>query len=207
MSTPTEKAPPRAVILDAATTLFSRGGYAGTTMRDLAGVVGVLPGSLYAHIASKEQLLLEIVESGIDRFLGVVSPLLDAEAPADDLLRQAIVCHIEVVAEDQRRTLVVFHQWRYLSPENRGRIVGKRERYEDIFATLVRRGIDDGHFDAALDERIAVLTVLGTLNWAAEWLSADVADGARAVGEKMADVLLGGLLAPGDRPTEARPGA
>jgi AcrR family transcriptional regulator len=153
--------PPRTVILDAATALFSDTGYAGTTMRDIASVVGILPGSLYAHIASKEQLLLAIVEAGIDRFLGVVEPILLEDGATRDLLRRAVTRHIEVVAEDQQRTLVVFHQWRYLSPDNKGRIVAKRERYEQIFATLIGRGIADGTFDPALDERIAVLTVLG----------------------------------------------
>jgi AcrR family transcriptional regulator len=185
--------PPRTVILDAATALFSDTGYAGTTMRDIASVVGILPGSLYAHIASKEQLLLAIVEAGIDRFLGVVEPILLEDGATRDLLRRAVTRHIEVVAEDQQRTLVVFHQWRYLSPDNKGRIVAKRERYEQIFATLIGRGIADGTFDPALDERIAVLTVLGTLNWAAEWLSHD-GDEARRIGEGMADILLRGLL-------------
>ena len=193
MTTLPAKAPPRLVILDAATALFGDRGYTGTTMRDIAKVVGILPGSLYAHISSKEDLLLEIVEAGIDRFLAAVEPVLALRAPSDELLRQAVRRHIEVVAEDQQRTLVVFHQWRYLSPENRQRIVEKRERYAQLFEALVARGMADGTFELALDPRIAVLTVLGTLNWAAEWLSDDGAAATERIGEEMARLLLGGL--------------
>jgi AcrR family transcriptional regulator len=32
-------------------------------MRDIAQAVGILPGSLYAHIDSKENLLIEIVQN------------------------------------------------------------------------------------------------------------------------------------------------
>ena len=53
----------RGSILEEATRLFGAQGYTGTTMRDIAAAVGVLPGSLYAHIDGKETLLLEIVEA------------------------------------------------------------------------------------------------------------------------------------------------
>src|SRR6202034_4054617 len=59
----------RVAIADTAVRLFSEHGYTGTTMRDIAEAVGVLPGSLYAHIDSKETLLLKIVSDGIAQFL------------------------------------------------------------------------------------------------------------------------------------------
>src|SRR4051812_40615760 len=97
---------PREFILEAATQLFSEKGYAGTTMRDIARAVGVLPGSLYAHIDSKETLLLEIVESGIDRFLTIAEGL-DPAHRSVERLRSAVRMHLAVVAENPQRTLVV----------------------------------------------------------------------------------------------------
>jgi AcrR family transcriptional regulator len=126
---------PRDPILEAATDLFSESGYTGTTIRDIATVVGVLPGSLYAHIANKETLLLEIVETGIDRFLAVTASL-DPTASPVELMRLAIKAHVDVVAENPPRTLVVFHQWRYLTGSNRARIVDKRRRYDSRSALL-----------------------------------------------------------------------
>ena len=58
--------------------LFGKQGYSGTSVRDLATEVGVLPGSLYAHIQSKEALLVEIVADGIHRFITAVEPMLTA---------------------------------------------------------------------------------------------------------------------------------
>ncbi|MDN5856301.1 MAG: TetR/AcrR family transcriptional regulator, partial [Actinomycetia bacterium] len=60
--------PAREAIFAAATRLFGERGYSGTTMRDIAKAVGILPGSLYAHIESKEAVLVEIIEGGVDRF-------------------------------------------------------------------------------------------------------------------------------------------
>ena len=63
---------PREAIRDAAMHLFGKQGYTGTSMRDIANAVGVLPGSLYAHIESKEALLVDIVADGIGRFISAV---------------------------------------------------------------------------------------------------------------------------------------
>jgi TetR/AcrR family transcriptional regulator, cholesterol catabolism regulator len=186
--------PPRTAILEAATTLFARHGYTGTSVRDIAKIVGILPGSLYAHIHSKDELLVEIVESGIDRFLFRAAPLLeDVETPADQLLTMAITRHLEVVAEDQQRTLVVFHQWRYLSDTNRRRVVNKRHRYEDVFVQILEAGVNDGTFRANLDQRVVIRSLLGTLNWTAEWLSDGGRDDPVAVGATIAEMTLHGL--------------
>ena len=190
---------PRETILDAATQLFGATGYTGTTMREIATAVGVLPGSLYAHIDNKESLLLEIVESGIDRFLAAVGPVAETTDRADKRMREAIRAHVRVVAENPERTLVVFHQWRFLSGRNRSRVVKKRSQYENLFSTIFADGIESSVFSDQLDARIAVLTVLGALNWTAEWFSPGGPAGADEVGDRLADALLSGLLRPGMR--------
>jgi AcrR family transcriptional regulator len=184
----------RANILDVATQLFGASGYAGTTMRDIADAVGILPGSLYAHIEGKEQVLFEIVNEGIDTFLGAADPATDEECAADIRMRLAINGHLRVVADSPQRSRVVFHQWRYLSEPNLGRIVEKRRRYEQIFTEIMQSGVKSGAFNAKLDTHIAVLTVLGALNWTAEWFSPGRPSEANATADRLADTLLQGIV-------------
>ena len=117
----------REVIADVAVRLFGEHGYTGTTMRDIAEAVGVLPGSLYAHIDSKETLLLEIVKEGIARFLAIEQSLQGSAESPESRLSKAIRAHVDVVAEDPQRSLVVFHQWRFLSEPNRASAVARCE--------------------------------------------------------------------------------
>ena len=186
---------PRESILDAAMHLFGKQGYTGTSMRDIANAVGVLPGSLYAHIASKEALLVEIVDDGIQRFLGAAQPHVAGSGSADARLRAMIVAHVEVVADNPERSLVVFHQWRFLGPDNIEFAVQKRREYENAFVTVVDEGRAGGLFRKDLDLRIGVRTLLGALNWTPEWLSSKGRLSPAQVGAAMADTLLGGLLA------------
>lgn len=183
----------RGSILEVATRLFGAQGYTGTTMRDIASAVGVLPGSLYTHIDGKEDLLLEIVEAGIDKFLALGYAAVAGPGNAEDRIRQLIKGHVAIVAQNAERTLVVFHQWRYLTGENLARIVEKRRQYELIMTTVVEDGRREGIFNSELDLKTSVLGLLGALNWTAEWYKPDGPDSGEEIGSRLADALLLGL--------------
>jgi TetR/AcrR family transcriptional regulator, cholesterol catabolism regulator len=183
----------RGSILEVATRLFGAQGYTGTTMRDIASAVGVLPGSLYTHIDGKEDLLLEIVEAGIDKFLALGYAAVAGPGNAEDRIRQLIKGHVAIVAQNAERTLVVFHQWRYLTGENLARIVEKRRQYELIMTTVVEDGRREGIFNSELDLKTSVLGLLGALNWTAEWYKPDGPDSGEEIGSRLADAILLGL--------------
>jgi TetR/AcrR family transcriptional regulator, cholesterol catabolism regulator len=184
----------RGSILEEATRLFGAQGYTGTTMRDIATAVGVLPGSLYTHIDGKETLLLEIVEAGIDKFLALGYAAVAGPGNAEERLRKLIKGHVAIVAQNAERTLVVFHQWRYLTGENLDRIVEKRRQYELIMTTVVEDGRREGIFNPKLDLKTSVLGLLGALNWTAEWYKPEGPDSGEQIGERLADALMFGLI-------------
>lgn len=184
----------REAIFAAATRLFGERGYAGTTIRDIAKAVGILPGSLYAHIQSKEAVLLEIIEGGVDRFNSAVDRIEALDLTPTDALRHAIREHLRIVADNPGRTLIVFHQWRFLDDDNRDRLLSKRDHYEAFFVRTVRAGIAQGEFGPDLDAKVTVLAILGALNWTPEWLSPDGPAAPAEVADKIADGLLQGVF-------------
>lgn len=188
------RSPAREAIFTAAIRLFGERGYAATTMRDIARTVGILPGSLYAHIESKEALLREIIEGGVDRFNAAVDEIYADKLLPETALREAIRRHLAIVAENPERTLIVFHQWRFLSDDHRIRLLAKRRQYEESFLNMMRAGIGAGVFDPHLDPKVTVLSILGALNWTPEWFSPTGRVNSDEIAEKIADGLLGGLL-------------
>ncbi len=157
-------------MIEVATRLFGERGYSGTTVRDIATQVGILPGSLYAHIGGKEEMLLEIVSSGIDRFVEMVDSVPRNLAPRERL-RSMIREHLRVVAANPQWAQVVFHQWRYLSTDSQTLVRKKRRNYEKYFADVISEGVQSGDFSENLDQHVTILVLLGSLNWSAEWLS------------------------------------
>ena len=188
-------------ILEAATRLFGERGYPSTSMRDIGEAVGLLAGSLYSHISSKEALLAQIVDTGLDRYLGAVLPIVDSGDPPDVRLRRAIKAHVELVAHHIEESLVALHQWKFLSGENRTRIEAKRRAGSDAFTRLLVEGIDSGIFKPVPNSDITVSAILGMLNWVPEWYSPKGPATPEEIGDQLADLLVGGLLAP-PRPTK-----
>jgi TetR/AcrR family transcriptional regulator, cholesterol catabolism regulator len=186
-------------IEQAAVHLFGERTYPMVGMRDISSAVGILPGSLYVHIKKKEDILLRIVEHGIQRYLDAIEPVVRSQEPAPSRLRGAVVAHMRVLAETLSQTRVAFHQWTYLSPELQERVIVLRGRYERLFSQVLADGIATGEFRAITSPRIAVLAIIGMLNAATEWFNPDGGLSAQEVGELLADSALLGLSQPSDR--------
>ena len=179
-------------VFTVATRLFGERGYPATSMRDISDAIGILPGSLYAHISSKEDLLLQIVTSGIDKYLEAIAPVATSKEPAPDRLRAAIRAHVRVAAENGEQTLVAFQQWKYLSDEKREVVVAKRAEYGDHFRRIVEDGVKKKQFRIT-EPRLAVLGIVGLLNWVPEWFSPAGPKSVDEVADALADLVLSGV--------------
>ena len=151
--------------------LFAEKGYHGTSIGDLAEAMGVQKASLYAHIASKQDLLFETMTEGGTAFHGALDAVPDMLPPTEKI-RLALRAHLRVVAEQLDVATVFMREWRYLEGERREAVLAERRRYEERFRTLFREGRELGELRADLDEASAALLVLSALNWAYTWLAA-----------------------------------
>jgi TetR/AcrR family transcriptional regulator, cholesterol catabolism regulator len=177
-------------LFEEAVQLFNKQGYVGTSIRDLAAAVGILPGSVYAHIDGKYTLLVQLVERGVDEYLAATS---DLAGTAEQQLRGLIDAHVNVIAANIDLALVVFHQWRHIEGADRQRIMGKRSAYEQRIRGIVDLGVESGEFRPDIDCRVAVLAILGNLNWCPEWFSPVGRDPAAKVSKGLAEIILAGV--------------
>jgi TetR/AcrR family transcriptional regulator, cholesterol catabolism regulator len=138
-------------------------------VNDLAEALGVQKGSLYAHTASKQELLWEIARDGAAAFhaaLDEVPPRL----PAVERIRLALRAHLGVVADQVEVATVFVREWRYLQGELRGDFLAERRRYEERIRVLFREGREASELRTDLDEGAAALLFLSAANWAYTWL-------------------------------------
>lgn len=97
-------------LLQAARELMAEAGYGAMSMRQLAARVGLQPGSLYHHVASKQDLLIDVVQDIIERRIhawrtgrfsrdvrGYVGFLLKRQRshPCEERVLCHEVCHVE----------------------------------------------------------------------------------------------------------------
>lgn len=180
-------------LLQAAVTLFSQKGYHATTVREIAEACGMQSGSIYAHIASKEDLLFQIVIEVADRFMEQVGPIARGEGRAAVKLGRAMAAHIAVVTDSLETATIFLHEWRALSPDRREAVAARRTAYEELFAAIIREGVASGEFAPSVDERFARLLVLSAANWVYQWYRPQGGLDPTAVAERFAELILGGI--------------
>jgi len=149
--------------------LFAQKGYHGTSIGDIAEALGVQKGSLYSHIASKEDLLYETMREGAEAFHAALDAIPE-DTPAVDKIRLALRGHLRVVAEQLDVATVFIREWRYLEGERRDEILAERRRYEERWRALVREGVERGELRTDLDAGATALLALSAANWAYTWL-------------------------------------
>ena len=160
----------RREILDAAARLFQKNGYGDTSLRELANAVGMKAGSLYYHFASKEQLAIEVLGTGVKGVAQAVSARLeDAGSGASPSQRVSIAirAHLDAILNDSGYTSAHIRCFPYTPASVQTQLRAVRRDYEDIWTGL----IDDllGPRCSRDEARHLRLAVLGALNWSLEW--------------------------------------
>lgn len=152
-------------ILEAAAALFAERGYAATSIRDIGQRVGLLGGSLYHYIKSKEELFVRIHDMALqvaeDRIRTAVEPLSDPWAR----LEAACVTMMEIQLDPNSLTMPLMNDFAAAPVEIRERLVEKRDAFELVFRDLIAAL----PLDPALDRGVYRLLLLTLLNNVSSW--------------------------------------
>lgn len=184
----------RREIDEVASELFHAHGYAATSVRDIARALDIQGASLYAHVASKEDVLFAIVDRAAAAFEAAAATAEAETATADPVERLAalVEAHVDVVTSDPRRASVFVTEWRHLSPVRRAGMAARRDGYERRFREVIADGVAVGAFRST-DTAIAATFVLTALNGIATWYRPDGRLSADAVADQYVDLALRSL--------------
>ncbi|WP_246376746.1 TetR/AcrR family transcriptional regulator [Gluconacetobacter aggeris] len=155
----------RQEILEVAAQLFAERGYKATSIRQIADAVGMMAGSLYYHIQSKESLFVEIHNRALD---AAASRIFSAIAPHTApwaRLEAACAELLDIQLSLSSITLPLMNSIISAPPDVRSALIKKRDEFETIFRNI----IDDLPLPAAIDRDIYRIVLLRVLNTASDW--------------------------------------
>ena len=156
----------RGRILDAAAVEFARSGYSATSVRDIAAAAGILPGSMYYHFASKEDLLAAVHAAGIQRIKERVRAAIETADDPWDRLEAACAAHVETLHASKDYGSVIATEFpRRHSPKLAARMIEERDDYENVFRTL----IDDLPLPESTSRKYFRLALIGAMAWSIAW--------------------------------------
>jgi AcrR family transcriptional regulator len=182
-------------LVDVAARLFRERGYDATSMQTIADEMGILKGSVYHYVRTKEDLLWMVVEPPLRQLTESVRKILtDADRSFDQRIRDAMAMHAHSFELNYPHMHVItLENGETLSDPRRGDFEAMRHEYFKIWRTAVSDGQSSGEVRAELDVRTTVQAIFGMLNWMSRWFVPGRKAKARDVSDTFAEIFLKGV--------------
>ena len=185
----------RQEVLDVAARIFSEKGYEATSIQEIAEEVGILKGSLYYYIDTKEDLLYGVIRDAYDAALGVIRELEQRDGGALDLIETLVHRHVEVFAATRLQSTVFFREFRALSAERQNTIREAADVYIRFVVSQIRKGQRSGEIRSDINPRLAAIGIIGMMNSMAFWYRPDGQATVAQIGSEFSRLVIAGLRA------------
>jgi len=159
-------------MLKAAALCFNQKGYSGTSLRDVASVLGLTDAALYYYVRNKEELVYLCYVRAAD--LGREA-MQQAEAEGEngmDAILRYFRYHIEMMVGD-RGPIAIMSEVPSLKPVHRNEVLELSRSHSANFETILEVGIEDGSVKPC-NVRMTGNAIMGSLNWIPKWFHGDV---------------------------------
>ena len=180
-------------ILNAAAEIFRIKGYHATSMSDIAGAVNLQKASLYHHVSSKQDILLELLDQALELLTGeIVGIVQDEKTPPNTKLRQMMYAYLNALINHVDLSSVLLMEHRSLDPKRHARHVPNRDRFEALWREVIKEGMQTGVF-CCVDTDLAARNLLGAMNWIITWYNPGGEMTIEEIADQTASLFLNGL--------------
>lgn len=180
-------------IIAVAARLFKEKGYRATTLEDIAAAVGMLKGSLYYYIRSKEELLYIVVREPVRQVYHNLEEIVRSEAPITTKIAQAVANHMTLFHQHYPHMAVYLHDYHHLMQKLHKDGIENPQHYQRLWTTLLQQGMAAGALRPDLDVKVTSYAILGMCNWVYRWYNPEGKLTAEAIAEIFSKLILEGL--------------
>lgn len=177
-------------MLRAAARCFNEKGYSGTSLKDVANILGLTDAALYYYVRNKEELVyLCYVRAAAVGREAMQRAQKEGQDGMDTVLRY-LRYHIDILV-GKRGPIAIMSEIPSLKPEHRAEVLELSRQHSAMFERILKSGIDDGSI-APCDVRMTGNAIMGSINWIPKWFHGDP-EMARAIAENFPAILAKGL--------------
>jgi AcrR family transcriptional regulator len=182
-------------LIQAAVALFSSQGYAATSTREVAALLGMQKASLYYHIESKEDLLYFICKYSLERIREDVAAAVEEVHDPLERTRTLIRAHIESMLRDQGEHSITLAEMHALSRDRLAQVLALRDTYQNLIRSVLEDAQNAGALRGDIQVKYLCLAVLGLMNRVLVWYRKRGALSPAELGQLLATIFLSGVRA------------
>jgi len=179
-------------VLKAAAHCFNRKGYSGTSLKDVANMLGLTDPALYYYVKNKEELVYLCYVRAADIGREAMQRAVAEGGTGLEQARRYLRYHIEIMV-GERGPIAIMSEIPSLKSEHRDAVLELSRQHSKNFEDILEDGIADGSIEAC-DVRMTGNAIMGSINWIPKWFH-----GGEAAADKVIagfpDVLTRGLAA------------
>jgi AcrR family transcriptional regulator len=190
-------------VLEAAVRVFHERGYSTATVQDVADALGILKGSLYHYIDTKEDLLFRLCEAVHRDVEALIEEVRSVEGlTAMERLRLFVLKQVEYNLDHLPEISVYYHDGDRLGEERRAEVVAMRRTNSAFVTGLIREAQEAGDADPSLDAQLQANNLFATVIWTYRWYRPGGRHSRQKIAETCAAYAIGGLV--GSKPEAPR---
>lgn len=156
-------------LIEVAVRVFAERGYQGASTQEIGELFGVLKGSLYYYVSSKEELLFAVMESVHDDVKRNLQRARERQGSVPERLRAFMEDFLDTTLRRLDYAAVFYREFRHLSEEHKSVIIGARDEYERFLQELLTEGQSDGVVRKDIDARLLAVSSLTTVSSLYTW--------------------------------------
>jgi TetR/AcrR family transcriptional regulator, cholesterol catabolism regulator len=185
----------RSEILHEAAKIIASKGYASATVRDIADASGILSGSLYHHFDSKDQMLVEILQSMLSEITESYRRIAEENREPRDAIEELMATGFQALDKWQVEIRILQNDFPYLSKIKKFDFIGAAQsEIESIWTSQLRRGVSDGTFQKTMNVGLVYRIMMGSVLSAGRWFIRGRTQSSLEIGREHASIFLIGLL-------------
>ena len=177
-------------MLKAAAYCFNQKGYSGTSLKDVADILGLTDAALYYYVRNKEELVYQCYLRAADVGGDAMNRAIEDAQSGYDQVHLYIRYHIESMLGDPG-PVAILSEIPSLKPEHRDEVLELSRSHSSRFEALLEAGIEDGSI-VPCDVRMTGNSIMGSINWIPKWFHGD-ADVAAKILKEFPKILSCGL--------------
>jgi len=168
-------------VLKAAAHCFNRKGFSGTSLKDVADMLGLTDPALYYYVRNKEELVYLCYVRAADVGREAMDRAVAEGGTGLEQAQRYLRYHIEFMV-GEHGPIAIMSEIPSLKPEHRDEVLELSRRHSLNFEEILERGIADGSVRQC-DVRMTGNAIMGSINWIPKWYHGDDAIAKKTITE------------------------
>jgi len=168
-------------VLKAAAHCFNQKGYSGTSLKNVADILGLTDPALYYYVKNKEELVYLCYVRAADVGREAMERAVTDGGCGLEQVQNYLRYHVEIMV-GERGPIAILSEIPSLKREHRQEVLKLSRRHSLKFEAMLQRGIGDGSINEC-DVRMTGNAIMGSINWIPKWFHGDPSIAEKIVAE------------------------